>query len=168
MNKNKSPAKSAKKRKTIPLSWKVIENKSLELVASPLGPIQTTAISNIDKDILLDRMRIEIIDKFKFSLSSPSSLGKIRRRRVETQINSTNHRNNDSTYVDELKQNQEELLKDASSNSNPDSTVDSAKAQDNTISLQQEVLRNRIVVGANQCTRVLESCPRVDHRSHPD
>jgi len=77
---NNSPAYGDRTRKpktkvttrNLTLPRKITDSRSLELVALPLGPIQTYTICTLDRDILLDRLRVEIIDKFHFPLASPS------------------------------------------------------------------------------------------------
>jgi len=65
---------NGKNTRTLVLPRKITERKSLELVVSPIGPIETRTISTVDRDLLLDRLRVEIIDRYHFSFaSSPSS-----------------------------------------------------------------------------------------------
>ena len=64
---------SAKKRKkkniSLVVPQQITENESLELVASPIGPIMTYPTSKINADIILDRLRKEIVEKFHYTLS---------------------------------------------------------------------------------------------------
>lgn len=73
----------AKKRKNIVIPQNMIDNDSLELVASPIGPIRTYAVTHLDKDIILERLKKEIVDKFHFTLSPSTSSRPSKRKRVE-------------------------------------------------------------------------------------
>jgi len=50
-----------------------IDSESLELVASIMGPIRTSPVSNLDRDIIIDRLRIELVDKYYFNYYSLQS-----------------------------------------------------------------------------------------------
>lgn len=62
-----------RKRKNIKLPNGIEQNESLEVVASPAGPIRNIAVSTIDKDILLQRLQIELLDKYQSSGKDSSS-----------------------------------------------------------------------------------------------
>ena len=121
-----------KKSGKITLPGHMSENKSLDIVASPLGPIQTIPISKIDKDVLLERLRVEIVKKFGYSMSrntiarhekstenTKSSLGQKRKRSVIP--------------------------------------VDVANPGKNDMNDMVPLVRKRLIVGINQCTRALEA-----------
>jgi len=75
---------SKTKRKNIVIPQNMVDNDSLELVASPIGPIRTYAVTPLDKDIIIERMQKEIVDKFYFTLSPTSSSSRpSKRKRVE-------------------------------------------------------------------------------------
>ena len=49
---------SKKKKNAVILPQHMIENESLELVASPIGPIRTNPVSASDAQIILDRSEL--------------------------------------------------------------------------------------------------------------
>lgn len=69
---NSSNSTNKKKRKLV-IPENLIDNDSLEIIATPIGPIRTFAVSQNDKDIILDRLKKEIIDRFHFTLSPKNS-----------------------------------------------------------------------------------------------
>jgi ribosomal protein L7Ae-like RNA K-turn-binding protein len=69
---NSSSSTNKKKRKLV-IPEHLIDNDSLEIIATPIGPIRTFAVSQNDKDIILDRLKKEIIDRFHFTLSPKNS-----------------------------------------------------------------------------------------------
>jgi len=73
---------SKKKKNAVILPQHMIENESLELVASPIGPIRTNPVSASDAQIILDRMSREIVDKFGFTLSPVGNAGTSRKRKI--------------------------------------------------------------------------------------
>jgi len=79
----KNETSKAKKRKNIVIPQKLIDNDSLELVASPVGPIRTYAVTHLDKDIILERLEKEIVKKFHFTLSPSNGSLSSKRKRVE-------------------------------------------------------------------------------------
>lgn len=58
-----------KKKKNVVIPQNVMDNESLELVASPIGPIRTKPVTTTDAQIILDRLAKEIVQKFGFTLS---------------------------------------------------------------------------------------------------
>jgi hypothetical protein len=71
---------SKRKNKNVIFPTRLIDNESVELVSSPTGPVQTLSLSQIDKEIILDRLRKEIVDNFKFSLSPENNRSRKRVR----------------------------------------------------------------------------------------
>lgn len=65
---NSSTKKRKKKKVTIP--QRMVENESLEIVASPIGPIRTHPMTVLNKNILLDRLKKEIGINLGFTLSA--------------------------------------------------------------------------------------------------
>ena len=81
---SKQKVNSKTKRKNIVIPQNMVDNDSLELVASPIGPIRNYAVTPLDKDIIIERMHKEIVDKFYFTLSPPSTSSRTsKRKRVE-------------------------------------------------------------------------------------
>ncbi len=87
-NTTDSSKKRAKKSKTTTSSSStksevrsMIDNESLERVASPLGEVHTIAISPLDKQVILDRLKKEIVEPFGFSMSTASSSSSNPKRR---------------------------------------------------------------------------------------
>ena len=70
ININMNSSKKRKRKKAIKVPRDIVQNESLELVASVLGPIKTLPVTLVDKDILLDRIRIELLDKYNFFLKT--------------------------------------------------------------------------------------------------
>ena len=65
-------ASQKNKKKRRPASRQIILNESIDCIASPLGgpdPIRTPVLSSDDRDILIDRLRKEVVEKFGFTLS---------------------------------------------------------------------------------------------------
>jgi ribosomal protein L7Ae-like RNA K-turn-binding protein len=54
-----------RKRKHHKVPHSIAQNESLELIASPVGPIRSAILTSTDKDILLQRLKIELLDKYK-------------------------------------------------------------------------------------------------------
>jgi ribosomal protein L7Ae-like RNA K-turn-binding protein len=107
-----SSSKKRKRKETIKIPRDIVQNESLEMVASILGPIKTLPVSAIDKDILLDRLQIELLDKYNFFLKTSSA-------KTEKELN---------------------LL--------------------TTEEKRSIILRRHLIVGINECTRVLENVNR--------
>jgi Ribosomal protein HS6-type (S12/L30/L7a) len=63
------PVPKKRKKNTILIPQRLTENESLELVASPIGPIRTLAVSEVEKSIIIERFVSEIAQKFHFTLS---------------------------------------------------------------------------------------------------
>lgn len=53
-----------RKRKNIKVPSEFIQNESLEIVISPSGPIKSTTVTEEDKEILLQRLKIELLNKY--------------------------------------------------------------------------------------------------------
>lgn len=73
---SKSTSKKRKKN-TILIPQSLVENESLELVASPIGPIRTLAVSEVEKSIIIERFVNEIGQKFRFTLSPSNKRPKL-------------------------------------------------------------------------------------------
>jgi hypothetical protein len=106
-----------RKKKNVVFPVRLIHNESVELVSSPTGPVQTLCLSQVDKEIILDRLLKEIVNNFDFTLSSKHH--QIRKRKRSDDI--------EKSCGDICDQ---EVLK--------------------------TVLRSRLRVGVNSCTRALE------------
>lgn len=68
MSEEQKKLEKQKKKKSI-LPYRIVQNESVELVASPIGPIELSPLSQVDKTILLDRLLKEIVRTFNFCLS---------------------------------------------------------------------------------------------------
>ncbi len=66
-------SKKRKRKGNVKIPNEIIHNQSLELVASIIGPIKTIAVTTVDKEILLDRLKIELLDKYHFFLKTANS-----------------------------------------------------------------------------------------------
>jgi len=171
-NKPQSGSKG-KTTRTLILPRKITESKSLELVGSSIGPIETRTISTVDRDILLDRLRVEIIDRYHFSFASPPS--STTAEAVVSELNQIGKRKtNDSRTADSsvtkrhhsFKRRRHGAIEKDDRNEltvpfTPKNTLnDRSTPIINTTNLQDDMIfqtiRNRIVIGSNQCTRALE------------
>ena len=112
------------------------DNQSLDLVASPLGPIRTThvIISDLDKDILLNRLSIEIIQKFQFTLS-PKTI-------ISSSTNTSSSKLSLSTKKSKKRCRNSEIANCSTSTTNISSLI-------------QNVVKQRLITGTNQCTRAI-------------
>ncbi len=63
-----------RKRKNIKVPSESIQNESLEIVISPSGPIKSTTVTQDDKEILLQRLKIELLDKYLNSSKESNSV----------------------------------------------------------------------------------------------
>lgn len=106
MNHQHPPSSKKRKRKNIKIPSEIVHNESLDIVASPVGPIRNVPVTSVDKEVLLQRLKIEILDKCNFAKDSSSE--------------------------------KEQLHVDA-----------------NNIN-RLKILRQCLLIGTNQCTRVLE------------
>ena len=132
--------KSINYKRKLKIPSKIVDNDSIEVVASFWGPIQTIPITDIVKDIIFDRFSIEIIDKYKFSFTN--------RKSNKSRTNVTN--------------NEPRRKKKRSTPERPDDSQpkeDSAITQELLVS--QSIIRQRIIIGTNQVTRLLETYARV-------
>ena len=150
-------ASQKKKKKQRPAAGRQIINESIDCVASPFGqgPIRTPLLSSDDRDILIDRLRKEVVEKFGFTLS----------RRVERNdcdeaqggasftmggggIQMTSGGNNDETdetHEEKGRGKKRRKKKRRRPDKPPPAT------------LADIVVNVRFVVGVNQCTRALEA-----------
>lgn len=101
------------------------DNESLSCVSSPFGPIQTPLASTLTKEILLERLKKEIVDRFDLKLSVPrdyqhvvTKTGKLQGKRQDSKEKKKRQINQDPKMI---------------------------------------LLRSRMVLGVNQCTRELET-----------
>lgn len=70
----KSSASKKRKRKNIKVPSEIFQNESLEITASSMGPIRHMPLATIDKEILLQRLKIELLDKYSYSVKKSSVL----------------------------------------------------------------------------------------------
>ena len=116
MSMNASMKRKRKNSIKAPASFQ--QNESLEIVASMYGPIRITPTTAIDKDILLQRLKIELLDRFIFKRNS---------------------------------------VKKTKNGENLDTSKEKGdKVEKNKEFDRSECLNKYLVVGVNQCTRVLE------------
>ena len=73
MNHPHPPSSKKRKRKNVKIPSEIVQNESLDIVASPIGPIRSVPVTIIDKDVLLQRLKIEILDKYYVTKDSSSS-----------------------------------------------------------------------------------------------
>ena len=135
----KETPKKRKKSSLIP--QQMIQNESLELVASPIiGPIRTRPLSILDKEIILDRFKKEIVDKFGFTLSPAAVNGHVssKRRRI---IKSTSSSSSTSSLT----------LTVHDPRHDPRHDAEGKKL------IMARIAKSRIVVGTNSCTRAMET-----------
>lgn len=136
------------------------DNESLACVASPFGPIRTLVASQVEKEIFLERLDKEIVKRFSFSLSN-SKVGQQQRQQqgpmflVGGKLVSRNQGNNNVNERNKRKMN------DCNGdNNNIDSECEDV-SKEQVDSTQQPpkdmLLKMRMIVGTNQCTRALES-----------
>ena len=118
-----------RQRKEHPLT--LTDNESLSLVASPYGPIATPLASIVAKEIVLERLRKEIVDRFGLVLSIP-------RNKKQHIFSKTGEKLQQGKCQESKKIKIQARL---------------VKIQDPKITL----LRSRMVFGVNQCTRALET-----------
>ena len=147
--------KNKKKRRS---ASRQIINESIDCIASPLGsdPIRTTLLSSDDRDILIDRLRKEVVEKFGFTLSR-----KVERNNNETkggasftmggggiQIKSSGDKDDetDETREEKVTGKKRRKKKRRRPDKPPPATT-----------LADIVVKARFVVGVNQCTRALEA-----------
>jgi ribosomal protein L7Ae-like RNA K-turn-binding protein len=124
------------KRKKLKIPVKIVENESIEIVASFWGPIQTIPIEKVDKDILLDRLSKEIIKKYNFTLS-----------------NCTNKKNRTKDVNNEPRRKKKRSL----SGPTPNNSIQNETLLHNDSPQSYSIIHQRIIVGVNQVTRLLES-----------
>ncbi len=80
-----SSSKKRKRKNNIKIPNSIFQNESLELVASISGPIATAPITTVDKDILLERFKIELLDRCNF-FARPSSSGTTKQEGMELSL----------------------------------------------------------------------------------
>ena len=135
---------SKKRRK---LSQYLHETESLDYVPSPIGPIITPIVSDHVKKILLDRLKIEIIDKFNFCLSNKVNLTTIdKNTKSKNQSSNRRRRSNVHHQEEEEEGKKKEII--------TTSIVESNQQKEENVGIT--CLKECILVGTNQCTRALE------------
>ena len=152
-------ASQKKKKKQRPAAGRQIINESIDCVASPFGqgPIRTPLLSSDDRDILIDRLRKEVVEKFGFTLSR-----KVERNDCdETQGGASftmggvggiqmtkggDEDDTDETHEEKGRGKKKRKKKQRRRPDNPPPTT-----------LANIVVKARFVVGVNQCTRALEA-----------
>mmetsp|Transcript_10645 Transcript_10645/g.16044 ORF Transcript_10645/g.16044 Transcript_10645/m.16044 type:complete len:244 (+) Transcript_10645:40-771(+) len=128
-----STSKKRKRKDSIKITNDISNNESLELVASMMGPIKNIALTTVDKEILLDRLKIELLDKYHFFLKSQSKASSSSPPALAKQ---------------KLNEDEDENNKDATLTMMP-------------VEVRQSIyLRKHLIVGTNECTRVLEKAIR--------
>ena len=156
-------ASQKKKKKQRPAAGRQIINESIDCVASPFGqgPIRTPLLSSDDRDILIDRLRKEVVEKFGFTLSR-----KVERNDCdETQGGASftmggvggiqmtkggDEDDTDETHEEKGRGKKKRKKKQRRRPDNPPPTT-----------LANIVVKARFVVGVNQCTRALEAAARL-------
>mmetsp|Transcript_12443 Transcript_12443/g.18700 ORF Transcript_12443/g.18700 Transcript_12443/m.18700 type:complete len:315 (-) Transcript_12443:269-1213(-) len=136
--KQKNGEEKGKGKVSISIPRTIADTVSLSLVTSPLGPIQTNAVSNLDKDIILERLKKEIVDAFGMSLSPPSS--------------STSSISSSSVRRQGIKR-QKRIAGTTSKSITKDELEDGGReARARTLF---KVAKSRLIFGTNSCTRFL-------------
>jgi len=146
-----TPKKVISKKK-LPPPTNFCDNESLACVASPCEPIHTPMVSASNKDILLSRLGIEIVKRFQFTLSPQKKRDK---KKTQSQEEETVYflGGRTKTIIKQTEENSELKAK-----------------QDNVVEVKapsmHSIVKSRLVVGTNQCTRALERA--VARRNNPD
>jgi len=140
---HKADTHSNHKRKwKIPV--KIVDNESVDIVTSFWGPIETILLETVVKDILLERLSIEVIKKYNYTLSHrkswkdtthPLQWEKKRHMATAPQSDIISQLNNESSLQE--------------------SQVSKAIIQESQAS--NAIIRKRIIMGINQVTKRLES-----------
>jgi len=117
-----------KRKRKIP--HKIVDTESIDVVTSFWGPIETIPIDSFVKDILLERFKIEIINKYKYTVSKKMC----------------NNRKPNTPR----KKKKRQSVKDTSN------TTEDDLNQRSYPSPQQSIIHQRIIIGINQVTRLLE------------
>ena len=148
-------ASQKKKKKQRPAAGRQIINESIDCVASPFGqgPIRTPLLSSDDRDILIDRLRKEVVEKFGFTLSRK----RVERNEDESAISFTMGgvggiqmtKGGDEDDTDETHEKKSTGMKKRKKRRRPDNPPPTT--------LANIVVKARFVVGVNQCTRALEA-----------
>ena len=149
-------ASQKKKKKQRPAAGRQIINESIDCVASPFGqgPIRTPLLSSDDRDILIDRLRKEVVEKFGFTLSRK----RVERNEDESAISFTMGgvggiqmtKGGDEDDTDETHEKKSTgMKKRKKKRRRPDNHPPTT--------LANIVVKARFVVGVNQCTRALEA-----------
>lgn len=129
-------------RKTLPR--KLFQQESISCVTSALfGPIETKVLPSFEKDILLDRLSKEIIKKFHFSLRGT------RRRKCSSYSSMQTSKAkgpspNKNTAIYDVECDRKIAQKDK-------------EKEEDYYRQYFAVIKSRIIVGTNECTRKLES-----------
>ena len=158
-----SAAQKKTKKKQRPAAGRQIINESIDCVAAPgggPGPIRTPLLSSDDRDILIDRLRKEVVEKFGFTLSR-----KVERNDCDEAqggasftmggvggIQMTRGGNNDETDETHEKKGTGKK-KRKKKQRRPDKSP--------LATLANIVVKARFVVGVNQCTRALEAAAKL-------
>ena len=152
------------KKKRRPASRQIIVNESIDCIASPLGgpdPIRTPLLSSDDRDILIDRLRKEVVEKFGFTLSRKVERNDGNETQggasftmggggIQMMTSGGNHKEKtDETHDKEGKDKKRRKKKQRRTDKPPSATT-----------LADTVVKARFVVGVNQCTRALEATAR--------
>jgi len=138
-SKKRGRTKQSKHTKKIPT--RLIDNESIDCVASPIGgsPIRTPVASTDDKDILIERLQKEVVDKFEFTLS--------KRRQRDTSI----MLGGKTDIVSEVNDGKGRKRKRRKVSRPP------AAAEASTEMTFADIVKRRLIAGTNQCTRALEA-----------
>eukprot|EP00563_Minutocellus_polymorphus_P004903 CAMPEP_0181045062 /NCGR_PEP_ID=MMETSP1070-20121207/13603_1 /TAXON_ID=265543 /ORGANISM="Minutocellus polymorphus, Strain NH13" /LENGTH=285 /DNA_ID=CAMNT_0023123557 /DNA_START=1 /DNA_END=861 /DNA_ORIENTATION=- len=144
-----SKGASSSASKSFPTPTSLIENESIDCIASPFGlltsqhPIRTPLFSSDDKDILIDRLKKEVVDKFDFTLSR-----KMERNQTTNGVSFT--MGGGGIKMDGHDETNRTGKKGKKKRPKPPPI-------ERVPTLADLVVKSRFVVGVNQCTRALEA-----------
>ena len=157
-------ASQKNKKKRRPASRQIILNESIDCIASPLGgpdPIRTPVLSSDDRDILIDRLRKEVVEKFGFTLSRKVERNDGNETQggveftmggggIQMTTSGGDQDDTDDTHEETGRGKERRKKKRRRPDKPPPATT-----------LANMVVKPRFVVGVNQCTRALEAAARL-------
>jgi hypothetical protein len=120
-------------------------NETLACVASPWGPIQTSVLSHVLQDVVLERFQKELIERYPCWLSHSKQAKPRRKRPMKEENDDGNITNDGSIEIMDHHEKQQQSFSDDER-------------------MIQSIFRSRILMGTNQCTRALEAAIHARHQ----
>ena len=143
----------------------LLDCDSIDFIASPCGrtsqPIRTPVLSGDDKDILIDRLTKEVVDKFGFTLSR-----KVERTQaadggaVTFTMGSGGIKMAKGMECDDACKSEEDKDNNKGKNKNKKKKRPKSSPIEREPTLADLVVKKRLIVGVNQCTRALEAAAK--------